>query len=204
MAHWLIPIVLLALGGAAVWLGPEEATLGPAIRVVYVHAALIWAGQVGFVGAGLLGLALMIRPRLVDGRWLHSLGWASFIMFALGVGASLVAQQMSWGAIVWWEPKTAVSLNLLAAALIVILLTDWLANNRWRGGLHLLLAGLVIASVLNTPRVLHPTDPITGSGSAGIQWTFYSLFLLAGLLTAWLAWYLQPQRDKPQINVDLH
>jgi len=189
--HWLIPIAVLLLGATAVQIAPEEASLGPAIKVVYIHAALIWAGQVGFVAAGLLGLLLIMWPQRDDGRWLHGLGWASLVMFALGVGSSLIAQQMSWGAIVWWEPKTAVSLNLLAVALIILILNSWLNNRRLRGGLHLLLAGFIVASVIYTPRVLHPTDPITASNSAAIQTTFYLLFLLAGLLTLWLAWYFR-------------
>jgi hypothetical protein len=193
MTRWFIPVALLLFGAIAVFRGPEEASLGPAIKVVYVHAALIWAGQVGFVAAGLLGLWLIVQPHRDDGRWLRGLGWASLLIFALGVGASLIAQQMSWGAIVWWEPKTAVSLNLLAVALIILILSSWLNNRRLRGGLHLLLAGLIVASVIYTPRVLHPTDPITASTSAAIQTTFYSLFLLAGLLTIWLAWYIRQQ-----------
>lgn len=190
LTHWSVPLILLLLGAAVVLFAPQEATLGPAIKVVYVHAALIWAGQVGFVAAGLLGLLWIIRPDWEGGRWLHGLGWASFAIFALGVGASAVAQRASWGAIVWWEPKTVASLNLLAVALIVLLLNSWLASRPARGALHILLAGLVVASVVATPRVLHPTDPVTASPSAAIQMTFYVLFLLAGLLTAWLAWRL--------------
>ena len=77
---WLrygVPVFILAAVAAIVWLAPEEKTLGPGIKSVYVHVALTWTGMTGLTIAGLLGIGAAITNGGRLSRWAQMAGWVA-------------------------------------------------------------------------------------------------------------------------------
>lgn len=182
---------IFLLSAVVVGMAPTERTLGDGIRVVYVHVALIWTGMLGLLLAGLLGLVLLLIPRRTLARWLGALGKVAFGFYLASSLVSLVAQQVNWGGISWNEPRTEAMLQILAAALIVQILSGWVWDARIQGGLHALLGLVLLWSWQTTPLQLHPDNPVGTSTSATIPLVFYGLFALSALAATWLTLHLR-------------
>ena len=185
---WGLFLLLLAAIGVILFRAPLEQTLGSGIRVVYLHVALIWASLLGLLLNGVLGLAVAVTERPFLERWRQILGWLFIGLFVLGVLVSLWAQQVNWGGILWREPRNVSVFNVTAVALITQILADWSPRLRWRGLLSVALAAFILWEIPRAELVMHPGDPIGGSTSSAIQFTFYSLAILCFLAVLWLAW----------------
>ncbi len=169
-------------------IAPEEATLGSGIRSVYVHVALIWVGLAGFVVAGLLGLGLLVTGKATIYPWLRTIGWIGVAFFAAGLAMSAVSSKVNWGAVFWQEPRMHSSSTSLAIAVIVMVAMEWFPWLRLRGVMMTAVPIIFYWLTARTELVLHPSNPILTSDSAGIQATFLGLFLLVGLAAALLVW----------------
>lgn len=187
---WVVLAALILAGATLLILAPEEATIGRGIKIVYVHVALIWTGMLGLVVTGALGFALLASGRRPLHRWMTTLGWVSLVMFAAGVGTSLIAEIVNWGGIAWREPRTATNLNLLAFAAIIQIANSWLSRARLEGALNTIVAVAVLWTTITTELQLHPDNPIGSSSSGTIQFAFYGLFLVASLIGVWWVLYL--------------
>ena len=117
--RWWIPVVLVALGAAVAALAPAERTLGDGIRWVYVHVGLVWAGTLALGVGAAGGVLLLVTGRAGLEGWVRAAGWAGLLAFALGVGFSMIAAHVNWGAVALEEPRMAASLRFLAVAAIV-------------------------------------------------------------------------------------
>jgi hypothetical protein len=188
--EWLLLLGLLAAFVALVLLAPPEKTLGEAIRTVYVHVALTRAGIWGFYVAGLLGLVVAITARERLQEWTRVVTWVSLALFFAGGIGSIFAQQSSWGGLLWEEPRNRTSLSVIAAALAVLVLIQWIPWIRVRGLLVVGLAGYVAWIIPRTPLVFHPANAIGSSPSATIRWAFLALTLIACLIGVWFVWVL--------------
>lgn len=195
---WAALAGLLLVAGAIVALAPQERTLGGAVRLVYVHVALSRAGMIGFIVAGLMGLAaLMIADRRLAG-WMPAAGWAALALYAAGFAVSLGAQVTSWGGIAWREPRVLAAANILAAALIVQVVAGWLPWLRVRGALRALVGLFQVVASTRAPNVLHPGAAISGSASGSIRLVAVLLLVIALALGVWTAWMLAPPSDGHQ------
>lgn len=187
-----VPVLsgIAALMALVLWLAPLEQTLGAGIKIVYVHVALVWTGMAQLAAAGILGLILIITESPSVQNWLTTVSRVGFAFLTAAVIASLWAEIVNWGGILWSEPRTRSLLQLLAVALIVRVLHGWVRQPRIQGVLHLFVALLLAASTLFVPRFFHPDDPIGNSGAAAIQLTFYSLFSLCLIAGLWIMGYI--------------
>ena len=191
---WLVLGGIALLVGALVLLAPAERTLGDSIKIVYLHVALIWGGMTGLSFAGVMGLVVAISPHKRLQEWAQTTGLVSLVSFGGGIGISMIAAKVNWGSISWAEPRMFASLNVLALAIIVQVINGWPIWERLKGILRVLLTIFLSWSILNTPLILHPRDPIRESSSVAIQISFIGLFILCFLIGAWIVFYLR--RDK--------
>ncbi len=182
--------VILLLAAALVWLAPLEQSLGAGIKVVYLHVALIWTGMTGLTLAGVFGLGVLISGKRTGQAWTQVIGWVAVAFFAGGIGMSMLAAQINWGAIYWDEPRTVAMSRVLAVAVIVFVVTGWPLAERFKGLLSAGVAAFLAWSVFATPLVLHPENPIRTSPSLLIQFSFFGLFALTSLTAGWLVLYL--------------
>lgn len=175
---WLALVGIVLVAAILVWFAPAERTLGRGIKAVYIHVTLIWAGMLGFLVAGILGLVLAFVPKSSLLSWKRNISWVAFIWFAVGFLMSLLAARINWGAVYWDEPRLISSFQFLVVALFIQIGNRYLRGHRFRGLLTAFLAFFMMWWILGTPQVLHPGSPIRESNSLAIQLTFLGLFVL--------------------------
>ena len=188
---WAVLGGILSLAAILLIVAPIEQTLGEGIKSVYIHVAFTWAGMVGLIVTGLLGLAAAITGRGTFLDWAKTIGWVALAMFAAGLVMSIFAASVNWGAIFWQEPRTNSALEILALGFVVQFIATLPVPNRLKGFLYLLLAAFLVYSVTSTPRVLHPGNAARTSPSAAIRFTFLGLFLLFSGAAAWIIFHKQ-------------
>ncbi len=186
---WLALLILIITFVLLVMIAPPEKLLGDAIRYVYVHVALTRAGMWGFYLAGLLGFVAAATAKVGLQRWTKVVTWVAFALFLAGGIGSIFAQEASWGGLLLEEPRNRSSLSVLAVALIVLLIVDWIPWLRARGLLYVLLASYVAWVIPQTPLVFHPANAVGSSPSPAIRWSFLVLTLLASLIGVWFVWF---------------
>jgi hypothetical protein len=195
----LWPAALLALAAVIVWIAPAERTLGGAMRVVYVHVALTWAGMLGLAVAALLGLVVMVSGRRSWAAWLQAVTSVALGLLLLGTATSAIAAYLTWGGGFADEPRAQTALRILAVAIIIVVGGGWLPWVRLRGALAAGLLAYSAFALRATPLLLHPRNPIATSPSSAIQATFAGLFVIFALLGVWAAWRLQA-RSAPAVR----
>ena len=186
---WLVTAVLLVASAALALLAPEEATLGPAIRVIYVHVSLTWVGMLALMAAGVLGVIVLVGNNGRLQSFMRIIGWVGFGFYAAGVGFSMIASDISWGAVFFQEPRMAAALNMVATGLIVMLAVTFLSPSRFTGVLPPAYAILLLISTFGAELVLHPRNPIATSSSLAIQLTFLGMTVIYGLTAVWIIWH---------------
>lgn len=195
---WLVLAALLTASIVLALLAPEEAMLGRAIRIVYVHVSLTWIGMLALMVAGVLGIVVMVMntPRLQ--LLMKIVGWVGFGFYTAGVGFSMIASDMSWGSVFFQEPRMAAALNMVATGLIVMIAVTFLSPSRFTGLLPPAYAVLLLFSTFGAELVLHPRNPIKNSSSSAIQLTFLGMTVIYGLTAVWIIyhWYKQQSITK--------
>lgn len=181
--------LVVALVSAAIWvaLAPLELTMGTAIRVVYLHVAATLAGLACLYTVGVLAVMTAFRSVPALEVRLRPLWIAGLTAFLLGFILSLLSATISWGGILWAEPRLRASV----AVVIVGLVSLWVAAGIPAGVMRRLTwtiaAALSYGLVKSAPLYIHPVHPFQDSTSVGIRAAFLgisSLFLIATLFFA--------------------
>ncbi len=175
---WLLMAACALAAALVLVLMPAERTLGQVIKIVYLHGALSRAGMAGMVAAGALGLAYLIIRRAVLIRWTQGLllsGWCFWVAHFI---VSMPATRLTWGPwIAWGEPRVTMTLQLMAAGLVVIVVTRLLDDSRFTALAAFLLGIAVMVIAGRTGVIRHPLDPIGTSPSAVMRFV-YTLLLV--------------------------
>lgn len=178
-----LPPTLIGAGALAVAIGvvvvPPDRTLGSSVRLVFFHGAVTWTGIVMAWTAGVLGLAFLLLRRPDARRVWLALSMAA-LFWAGSLAISFPVMTMTWGGVLWNEPKL-----LMSAEVVTVLLLAWgvgLVAERPRLTAALALASLIVMVVLLaiTPGAFHPDNPIMASGDVRYIGTFG--VIVAGLL----------------------
>jgi hypothetical protein len=185
----LFSLICAGSAAAILLLMPLEKTLGQVIKIVYLHGALSRAGMVGLVAAGLAGALYLLTRRPALARWARGLmisGWAFWVAHFI---VSMPATRLTWGPwIAWGEPRVTMTLQLAAAGLVVLLVTELVKDTRFTAFAAAGLA-LAVAWMAGSTGVLrHPLDPIGTSPSATFQLVYLALLVpvIGGMaLVAW-------------------
>ena len=181
-------LLLFLIAGIVAMTAPAEATLGNGIRTVYVHVGLTWAGTTVFLITAILGALVVITNSQFLHDWMRPAGWVATGLYAGGVGMSMVASKVNWGAVFLQEPRMSAAINSLGIALLIQVAAGWFPWLRFRGFLHAIFMVLLYWVTYLAPLVLHPRDPIGTSSASGIRSTFFvlfGLFFAAGVLLIW-------------------
>jgi hypothetical protein len=188
---WLLIGVCVVLAVVVLWAIPAEKTIGQVIKIVYLHGALSRAGMLGFVAAGLCGLAYLIRPRQAVGRWSRALLISGWCFWAAHFLVSMPATRLTWGPwVAWGEPRVTMTLQVLAAGLLVILVTGLLKDLRFAAAANLLFAIAFAVLAARTGVLRHPLDPIGSSPSTMLRLFYLALLVPTAGGMVLLAWRL--------------
>jgi hypothetical protein len=192
---WPLLAVCLVLALGVLALMPAEKTLGQIIKIVYLHGALSRAGMVGLVTAAIPALVYLVTQRSAASAWTEGLllsGWAFWVAHFV---VSMPATRLTWGPwVAWGEPRVTMTLQVIAAGLIVIVVTRLMGSRLFTAAATLLLA-LAVGFVAQSSGVIrHPLDPIGGSPSATLRFVYLLLLIpvIAGMLL--VAWRLAARR----------
>ena len=184
-------LACVVLAAVILILMPLEKTLGQVIKVVYLHGALSRAGMIGLVAAGVTGALFLITRRPALAAWARGLLLSGWLFWVAHFVVSMPATRLTWGPwIAWGEPRVTMTLQLIAAGLVVLLITWLIKDNRFTAGAAVLLALAVAWLAFATGVIRHPLDPIGSSPSATLQLIYLLLLvpIVGGMVL--VAWWL--------------
>ncbi|MCX6031493.1 MAG: hypothetical protein NT169_19610 [Chloroflexi bacterium] len=186
---WPLLALCAALAGLILALMPAEKTLGPVIKLVYLHGALSRGGMLGLIAAGGVGLAYLVRPRPALARWTAGLALSGWGFWVLHFIVSMPATRLTWGPwIAWGEPRVTMTLQVIGVGLAVLIVSRLVDSTAFTAAANLLLGATVALLVGRTGVFRHPLDPIGESPSATLRLIYLALLIpiiAAMLLVAW-------------------
>jgi hypothetical protein len=187
ITFWLLAGCAGLLLIATLALLPPEKTLGPVIKVIFLHGALVRIGLLTFLAAGLLGLSTLFTRSEALLRWCLATQKTAVLIWIVYALSSMISTRLSWGEwIAWEEPRVRASVYVLGFGIAALLIVLWV-NSRIFTGLTNVLVAIVSWLLVRGASILrHPFDPIGASGSstyAVLYWLMVAaLLVLAGLL----------------------
>jgi hypothetical protein len=185
--------ILLLLGLAVLTvLGPEEASLGQNVRVVYLHGAWVLTALVAFVAAGFMGLVALVTRKPGAHDWSKALGRTGIVFWVTYLPLSLWAMQANWNGLYISEPRFRVAVLFAGAGVLLQIGLSIINQRSLTSTANLLFAILLAWTLANTDSVLHPPpSPIFSSGIASIE-IFFVVENLVALLAAFMLtrWWL--------------
>ncbi len=196
----LILAIIALLWVAAVLAAPLERTLGVTLRWVFAHASLTQVSLLLFLIAGVMSIAFLIGWRkLYD--WMEITGWSALGFWLAGFVLSMFAARLAWG--VWidfGEPRTQMTLRVLAVGVLFIVLTVWV-DHRWFTAIaQLILSALILYLNRSTSVIRHPFNPIGQSEDPSIPLSYSLIFLLALIWAGLFILYLVYRRAASQVQ----
>lgn len=183
--------ILLAVGALLLILMPNEATLGPVVKVVVLHGALVQVGLYAFGAAGILGAAWLFTRS--DGvlAWCKAVQQTAVVVWIAYVLSSMVSTYMAWGQwIAWDEPRVRSSAYVLLLALAALGITWWVGDALFTALINVAVAVVVWYLVKGAGVIRHPIDPLGPSTDGVFRAYALGLLVIALCLTALLAWTL--------------
>ncbi len=177
LALEILSIVLLAI---AVWMvffyAPLEAVMGAVQKVFYFHVANAWVGMLGFIAAGVAGIAYL---RTQDMKWdivEVAAVEISLVFFIIAIVSGSIWAYPAWGTWWTWDPRlaTAAILELIYVAYLMLRQGIDDPDRRARFGAVYTLIGAISVPItflsIRLFRTIHPV--LIGSASASAQGGF--------------------------------
>lgn len=190
-ASWSLLMIVAAIG-LVLLVAPLDRVLGDVSRLVYLHGAMVWVALVGFSVAGILGMAHLLRGRLVWYRWSQGVERSAILFWAGYLPISLLAADLAWNGVFWAEPRWTMAAQILVVAVAFQVGGALLDNPRVSSTLNAVMAGMTWWLLTHTPSIIHPDNPIGTSDSISIKLSFVALVGLCGLAALQTARWLRP------------
>ncbi len=177
-----IVIACFVLSGIVAWLAPSEQTLGQAVKLIYIHASLVFVSLILVSSVGILGLLFLITGKQWFLEWARPAKVTTILFWALYLISSVIAMQWTWGGIVWEEPRMALAFSIFLVLVAIYLVSITVHAPKLISLFNVLMGVSVWVLIANVPEVLHPTsNPITASPSIGIRLSTLSIFMLQAI-----------------------
>lgn len=160
------------------WLAPAEQTLGNFVKLIYLHAALVFVSLVMYSGVGLLGLLYLVTNRDVFLRWALPAKQVALIFWFIYIVTSMISMKLIWGAVVWAEPRFVLAVSAFVVLLGIYLLSIAFETPRLVSVFNLSMAAAIWILISRIPRILHPGSAIRSSPSLAIKLSALTVSLL--------------------------
>lgn len=186
------PIAVAIAGVVSVALGlvmvPPDATLGGDIRAVFFHGAVTWTAIIMAACGGVVGLGTLVLHWDVPTRVWRLLTLAT-VFWVLSLTLSFPVMRMTWGGVLWNEPKLLMSAEVVSTFLVAWAVSLLVGKPRVTAAAVAVAAAVMVALLVATPGAFHPDNPIFRSGHARFIGSFLlvagGLVLLAGGIVFW-------------------
>ena len=206
MSHQSIPLSLILLGAlviALLFLLPPERTLGPVIKAVFLHGALVRTGLIAFAATGILGLVSLVWNVEPLHQWCLAVLKTAGIVWGVYALSSMVATYLAWGVVIAWdEPRVQASAQVLGAYAFFLALVLWVNDRRLTAAINIVMAVLVWMLTKGAINVRHPLDPIGTSDSAVFRWFFAAISATIMLMAIQVARWLYAVQKKRSLAVN--
>jgi hypothetical protein len=202
--NWKSPLLWLLVGFLLVaiftTLGPEEATLGPNVRIVYLHGAWVWTSLAAFIAAAILGLIALLTRNEGLHAWSRALGRTGLFFWITYLPVSLWAMQTNWNGLFLAEPRWRFAMIFAITGFLLQLGLSFLPLF-WSSVGNIAYLVTLFIFMRSTENVMHPPGPMLESDFGRIQIFFYILTLLL-TFTAWqfARWMRKTERGRLQGN----
>ena len=177
---FLISIVAVAV---VTIISPPEATLGPNVRVVYLHGAWVWTSLAAFITAAIVGLIGLITHRFTLHIWSRAWGRTGLFFWITYLPLSLWAMQSNWNGLFLAEPRWRFAMVFAITGILLQLGLSFLPVI-WSSVGNIAYVGALFVIMQSTENVMHPPGPMIESDFGRIQIFFYSLTLML-FFAAW-------------------
>ena len=176
--------------------GPEEATLGAGVRLVYLHGAWVMTAELLFILAALAGLIALIMRKEVFHRWSAALGRSGIFYWITYLPLSMWAMQSNWNGLFLAEPRFRFAMTFAIVGLL-LQIGLWMLDINWLTATANILFIIILRyTFANAENIMPPPpSPIFNSGN----WTIISFFVGLNLL-AWLSSYFVTRFFLPKTN----
>ncbi|MCB0282139.1 MAG: hypothetical protein KDF60_06135 [Calditrichaeota bacterium] len=176
ISAFLITLILIFL--------PPEKTLGPVIKLVYLHAALVQTSLLLFVTAGVTGFLDLFLNRKRLYAWSMVSQKMAIITWVFYLLSSMIVTYLSWGvAIAWEEPRVQMSIRVFILSLVFFIVSVWLNNRKIGDIINIITAVLVVLLSLTAVNIRHPNNPVGESESVLYAIAFYFVLVLTMIFT---------------------
>lgn len=182
LLYFSITVAVIAL---LTFFGPQEKSLGPNVRIVYLHGAWVMAAEVAFLAAAITGLLGLVLRKDNFHAWSAALGRTGIVFWLTYLPLSLIAMQTNWNGLFLAEPRFRLAM-IFAVTGVLLQIGLWLFNIKWLTSLANILYFITLRVIFATAQnVMHPPpSPIFSSG----LWNIIIFFVVLNIL-AWIAAY---------------
>jgi hypothetical protein len=186
----LIATAVFLLALVLIWLAPAEKSLGQAVKLVFLHAALMWVAFGLVTLQGLLSLVSLLSPQKTALTRFNTTTLTAALILFLATGLlGMYTAVVTWGGVNWTEPRLFMLAEVLVLGLTSLSLRS-LLNAKLSNIVGFCFAAAVWFLVLRTELVMHPANPIFSSNSLTFKTIPVSASLLIAAATLALIFYL--------------
>ncbi|HEY5157630.1 MAG TPA: hypothetical protein VII93_06655 [Anaerolineales bacterium] len=190
---WFILAVLTTAGLTA--LGPQEQSLGPNIRIVYLHGAWVLTAEAVLVLAAVTGLLGILTHGERLQRWSTALGRTGLFFWVTYLPLSLWAMQANWNGLFLSEPRFRIAVVFSVTGVLLQVGLTLLARPIFTSLFNVLFAVALWIGLSRAQYVMHPPpSPIFSSGILSLQLFFIGIVFLTMAAAYFMTrWWLQKQ-----------
>jgi hypothetical protein len=187
---WFVLAVLTTAGLTA--LGPQEQSLGPDVRIVYLHGAWVLTAEVALGLSALVGFLGIFTRRDRVHHWSSALGRTGLFFWVIDLPLSVWAMEANWNGLFLSEPRFRLAVIFAITGVLLQIGLTLLARPAFTSLFNVLFFVALWIGLKEAGYVLHPPpSPIFGSGILSLELFFVGLILLT-MIAAWFLsrWWL--------------
>lgn len=186
---WFVASIIAI--GILTAIGPAEHSLGTHIRIVYLHAAWVWAALAAFLLAGLCGGFGLLTRRSNLHKWSKAFGRTGLVFWLSYLPLSLLAMQSNWNGLFLAEPRWRLALVFSITGILLQVGLSLADKPILSSASNLGYLIALMITLVQTPYVMHPDSPILNSEAWRIQAFFSGLVLVTLFAVVQMArmWY---------------
>jgi len=191
---WFILALLTTAGLTA--LGPQENSLGSAVRIVYLHGAWVLTAEAALGLAAATGLLGILFRRESLQRWSTALGYTGLVFWVTYLPLSLWAMQANWNGLFLAEPRFRVAVIFSVTGVLLQIGLTLLAKPAFTALFNVLFFVALRIGLSRADYVMHPPpSPIFSSGVLSLQLFFVGIIFLTMTAAYFLTrWWMQKQK----------
>lgn len=169
-------LLFLAALGMALFYAPLEAVMGAVQKVFYFHIANAWIGMLGFVMAGLAGVAYLVTKNMKWDVVELSAVEISLVFFSVTIVLGSIWAYPAWNTWWTWDPRLTSAAILELVYLAYLMLRQGIEDPERRarfGAVYTLIGAVSVPITFFSIRLFRTIHPVViGASDAGAQGSF--------------------------------